>query len=410
MLRSEFNFELPRELIALYPSAERTGCRMLVMNGAEGTLEDRHFYDLKNFLRKGDLLVLNDTRVIPARLYGHKESGGKVEILIERLLGERNALAHLRASRAPGAGGRIFLKNGHILRVTGRRGELFCLESEGECALLEILRTLGHIPLPPYIDRKDEPEDRERYQTVYNRVPGAVAAPTAGLHFDQQQLEELKARGVERVFVTLHIGAGTFQPVREDDIRAHHMHSEYVNFTEEAARAVMAAHRRGGRVVAVGTTAVRVLESAAALARQRGLAEELCPFSGETEIFIYPGFKYKVTDVLITNFHLPESTLIMLVSAFAGYSFTLQAYRHAVEERYHFFSYGDCCLIFKNPRALSDLPPSAALQPGADTAAASTDAATATAAVSEQDGKTAAAARAGESLGCCVSQAAKAGR
>ncbi|MGN0909631.1 MAG: tRNA preQ1(34) S-adenosylmethionine ribosyltransferase-isomerase QueA [Succinivibrio sp.] len=360
MLRSDFNFELPRELIAEYPSDTRTGCRMLCLDGATGALEDRHFYDLKEFLRPGDLLVFNDTKVIPARMYARKETGGAVEILTERVLSKDCALVHMKASKACREGAVLEVEGSPVrLEVEGREGELFKVRTSDGSSILDLMYSAGHIPLPPYIDREDTALDRDRYQTVYSRVPGAVAAPTAGLHFDKAQLEELKAMGVGEAFCTLHVGAGTFQPVREDDISRHHMHSEYVHLSEEVASAVISTHEKGGRVVAVGTTAVRSLESAAQLAERSGCGKEICEFSGDTSIFIYPGVPYRVVDCLITNFHLPESTLIMLVAAFAGYSKTMAAYRHAVGERYRFFSYGDCMFITRNPEALRDLPPSA---------------------------------------------------
>ncbi len=359
MLRSDFNFDLPHELIAEYPSEARTGCRMLCLNGQDGSYRDQHFYDLKNFLEPGDLLVFNDTKVIPARLYGHKQTGGAVEFLIERIVNETSALSHMKASKACKAGAVILLEGGQKLTVTGRDGELFKIETTDGSPILDLLNAAGHIPLPPYIDRPDEAVDRERYQTVYSKVPGAVAAPTAGLHFDEKQLSELKEMGVNQVFCTLHVGAGTFQPVREDDISAHHMHSEFVHLSKEVADAVIATHKAGHRVIAVGTTAVRSLESAAQYAEKIGSSDPIVEFSADTSIFIYPGYKYRVIDGLITNFHLPESTLIMLVSAFAGYSHTMQAYLHAVAERYKFFSYGDCMFITKNDRAAEDLPPSA---------------------------------------------------
>lgn len=359
MLRSDFNFELPKELIAVYPSEKRTGCRMLCLDGNSGALEDRHFYDLKNYLNPGDLLVFNDTKVIPARMYGKKDTGGNVEILIERITSLTSALAHMRASKAPKEGCMITVEGGEKFLVEGRQGELFKIATEDGRSILEVLNAVGHIPLPPYIDRPDEKIDSERYQTVYSKNPGAVAAPTAGLHFDKQQLEELKTMGVKQAFVTLHVGAGTFQPVREDDIKNHHMHSEFVHLSQEVADAVIETHRSGHRVIAVGTTAVRSLESAALYAAKQGVKEEIVPFSNDTSIFIYPGIDYRVVDGLITNFHLPESTLIMLVSAFAGFKTTMNAYRHAVEDRYHFFSYGDCMFITKNDNAVNDLPPSA---------------------------------------------------
>lgn len=360
MLRSDFNFDLPQELIAFYPSKERTACRMLCLDGNSGAYADKHFYDLKDFLQPGDLLVFNDTRVIPARMFGSKDTGGRMELLIERILTLSTALTHTRASKAPKPGCIIEVDGGDgvKLEVTGREGELFAVRTTDGSSILELLDRAGHIPLPPYIERSDEPLDRERYQTVYSRVPGAVAAPTAGLHFDEEQIAELKKMGVKTAFVTLHVGAGTFQPVREDDIKEHQMHSEFVNLPKEVADAVIACHQSGHRVIAVGTTAVRSLESAAQYAQSQGLDEEICAFHQDTSIFIYPGYRYKVTDCLITNFHLPESTLIMLVCAFAGFAHTMNAYRHAVAERYHFFSYGDCMFIQKRTLPV-DLPPSA---------------------------------------------------
>ena len=360
LLRSDFNFDLPMELIANYPSEQRTMCKMLCLDGNSGQMEDRTFIDLKEYLRSGDLLVFNDTRVIPARLFGSKESGGKIEILIERITSPASALAHIRASKAPKAGAVLFIDGSDTrLEVTGRDGALFLIQTQDGSELLDLLEAAGHMPLPPYIEREDEKEDRERYQTVYSKVPGAVAAPTAGLHFDNEQIEDLKAMGVKTAFVTLHVGAGTFQPVREDDILKHHMHKEYVSLPSDVANAVIETHRQGNRVVAVGTTAVRSLESAAQHAIQIGSDDEIVPFFDDTSIFIYPGYKYQVVDCLITNFHLPESTLIMLVSAFAGYANTMRAYEHAIDERYRFFSYGDCMFIQKRTADTDDLPPSA---------------------------------------------------
>ncbi len=359
MLRSDFNFDLPQELIAAYPSQERTACRMLCLDGADGHLCDKHFYDLKDFLEPGDLLVFNDTKVIPARLYGQKSTGGAVELLVERLTSEGTALSHIRASKAPKSGNILHIDGGYDLKVTGRQGDLFMIETLNGQSLLDILNACGHIPLPPYIDRPDEPLDKERYQTVYSKVPGAVAAPTAGLHFDEKQLLDLQNYGVKLAFVTLHVGAGTFQPVREDDVTNHHMHSEFVHLSDEVANAVIETHKNGHRVIAVGTTAVRSLESAAMEAKNSGDTKEIVPFAKDTSIFIYPGYKYNVVDALITNFHLPESTLIMLVSAFAGYKETMNAYLHAVSKQYKFFSYGDCMFITKNPKAFESLPPSA---------------------------------------------------
>ncbi len=340
MRRTDFHFDLPDELIAQHPTAERAASRLLCLDGASGELADRCFRDLPQLLRAGDLLVFNDTRVIPARLFGHKETGGKVEILVERVLDEQRVLAHVRASKSPRAGSRLTLEGGITAAVLGRQGELFALELRGEAdeSALDLLEAHGHMPLPPYIARADASDDRERYQTVYADKRGAVAAPTAGLHFDQAMLDTLAAQGIESAFVTLHVGAGTFQPVRVDDIREHRMHTETAEVSEAVVAAVARTRARGGRVVAVGTTSVRSLESAA-----RG--GELRPFAGDTDIFITPGYTFRVVDALLTNFHLPESTLLMLVSAFAGYENIMTAYRHAVNERYRFFSYGDAMFL-----------------------------------------------------------------
>lgn len=358
MLRTDFSFDLPQELIALYPSKERTACKMLYLNGNTGDLQDRTFIDLKEFLKKGDLLVFNDTKVIPARLYGKKETGGNVELLIERILTQTKALSHIRASKAPKEGTILHIEQGKDLKVLGREGDLFVVETCDNSDLLALLDKVGHIPLPPYIDRADEDLDRDRYQTVYSKNPGAIAAPTAGLHFDKEQIKDLEENGVQTAYVTLHVGAGTFQPVREDDVLKHHMHSEFVQLSKEVADKVIATHKNGGRVIAVGTTAVRSLESAASYAKSIGCKDEICEFHNDTSIFIYPGYKYQVIDCLITNFHLPESTLIMLVCAFAGYENTMKAYKHAVDAQYKFFSYGDCMFIEKRTKEV-DLPPSA---------------------------------------------------
>lgn len=335
---SDFNFDLPDELIARYPLARRTASRLLTLDGVTGVIGHKHFADILDLLRPGDLLVFNDTRVIPARLFGKKETGGQVEILLERLTGEHEMLAHVKASKALRPGQTIILEDGSRLVMRGREGALFDLVSESDEPLLMLLERIGHMPLPPYVDRPDESTDRERYQTVYAREAGAVAAPTAGLHFDDELLQELADRGIERTFITLHVGAGTFQPVRVDNIEEHVMHSEVVRVPQSAADAVNAARARGGRVVAVGTTSVRSLESAS----QEGV---LCAFQGETDIFIHPGYRFQAVDALITNFHLPGSTLIMLVSAFAGYDHTMAAYRAAVDQKYRFFSYGDAMFI-----------------------------------------------------------------
>ncbi|MEA1082272.1 tRNA preQ1(34) S-adenosylmethionine ribosyltransferase-isomerase QueA [Marinobacter qingdaonensis] len=335
---SDFYFDLPDELIARYPLSERTASRLLCLDGMSGQTHHRQFSDLPDLLQPGDLLVFNDTRVIPARLFGKKETGGQVEVLVERVTGEHEFLAHVRASKALKEGQRVYLEDGTAVRMLGRNDALFRLACESDEPVLEVLERIGHMPLPPYVDRPDESADRERYQTVYAREAGAVAAPTAGLHFDEALLEQVRAMGVETSFVTLHVGAGTFQPVRVDRIEDHVMHSEVVQVRQDTVDAVERTRARGGRVIAVGTTSVRSLESASRGGRLRA-------FQGETDIFISPGYRFETVDVLITNFHLPESTLIMLVSAFAGYDNVMQAYKEAVAERYRFFSYGDAMFI-----------------------------------------------------------------
>lgn len=345
MQRQEFNYELPPDLIAQRPLPERAGSRMLLLDGATGALADRSFTDLPGLLAPGDLLVFNDTRVIPARLFGFKPTGGQVELLIERQLDEHRALALVRASKPTRNGALVEIAAGVRLRIHGRHGELFEVESL-DAPLDIVLERHGHVPLPPYLERSADQHDRERYQTVYGIAPGAAAAPTAGLHFDVAMLELLAARGVERAHLTLHVGVGTFQPVRVDDLRQHRMHSERVTVPEAAVIAIEAARARGGRVVAVGTTVVRSLEWAAE-------SGELVARHGETSIFITPGFRFRVVDALFTNFHLPESTLLMLVAAFAGRDRVLAAYRHAVAARYRFFSYGDSMFVTPDPAALA---------------------------------------------------------
>ena len=340
---SDFNFALPDELIARYPMAERTASRLLQLQGDSGEIRHGHFTDVLQLLNPGDLLVFNNTRVIPARLFGQKASGGKLEVLVERVLDSQTVLAHVRASKAPRPGVLLQFDEGVEATMVARHDALFELKFAGSRSVFAILEAIGHMPLPPYIDRPDEQADKERYQTVYNAKPGAVAAPTAGLHFDKPLLAQLQAKGVELAFVTLHVGAGTFQPVRVDKIEDHHMHKEYVEVPEAVIAQIAATRQRGGRVVAVGTTSVRSLESAARASLQRGT--ELAAFSGDTDIFIFPGYQFAVVDALITNFHLPESTLIMLVSAFAGYDHVMAAYRQAVAERYRFFSYGDAMFV-----------------------------------------------------------------
>lgn len=345
MQRQDFDYHLPDELIARVPARERRGSRLLYLDGPTGDVAHRQFPDILEYLRPGDLMIFNDTRVIRARLFGRKASGGKLEILIERIVDEHTALAHVRASKSPAPGTELLLEDDTRLRVSRREQALFELEFPSE-PVLSVLERLGHIPLPPYIDRADTAEDEERYQTVYARREGAVAAPTAGLHFDEALLEAINQRGVNTAFVTLHVGAGTFQPVRVDDIATHTMHSEVIDISQAVCDQIAATRRAGGRVVAVGTTSVRCLESAARVGGGTPMA-----YSGETDIFIYPGYNFRVVDALVTNFHLPESTLLMLVSAFAGYRHTLQAYTEAVREGYRFFSYGDAMLITRNPDA-----------------------------------------------------------
>lgn len=344
MRKQDFHFDLPAHLIAQEPLVERTASRLMVLEGASGHIEHNHFSALTQLLNPGDLLVFNNTRVLPARLFGVKQTGGRVEILIERIVDEHTVLAHVRASKAPKVGTAIVLTadedadaSEHTIRVEQRDEGLYRLASEAGSWRL-IMRQYGHVPLPPYIDRADAPADRHRYQTVYARCDGAVAAPTAGLHFDEPLLADLAARGVATAEVTLHVGSGTFQPVRVDNIQEHRMHSEWLEVTREVIDAVDACRTAGGRVVAVGTTSVRALETAA----QGGQLE---PYCGESDIFLYPGKPFHVVDAMVTNFHLPESTLIMLVAAFAGYDQTMAAYQEAVRSGYRFFSYGDAMFV-----------------------------------------------------------------
>lgn len=337
MKLEEFHYDLPKELIAQQPLAQRSASRMLHLPRDSGGVSDVRFRDLPGFLRAGDLLVFNNTRVIPARLFGAKETGGRVEVMIERLIGSDECLAQLRVSKPLREGGRVVLEDGSGLVLLGREGSFFRLRCESG-SLASLLESHGHMPLPPYIEREDTEADRERYQTVYATVPGAVAAPTAGLHFDSDLLNTIDGLGVERAEVTLHVGAGTFQPVRCERIEDHRMHAEHLEVGADVCEAVERTRQRGGRVVAVGTTAVRSLETAAA-------DGELRPYAGDSRLFIYPGYEFRVIDGLVTNFHLPESTLLMLVSALAGRERVLHAYRHAVEQRYRFFSYGDAMLL-----------------------------------------------------------------
>ncbi|MGR8920231.1 MAG: tRNA preQ1(34) S-adenosylmethionine ribosyltransferase-isomerase QueA [Gammaproteobacteria bacterium] len=344
MQLSDFDYALPDELIAQRPPATRRDARLLVV-GADA-LEDRQVTDLPGLLRAGDLVVLNDTRVIPARLFGRKDTGGRVEILIERCLDERRALAHVRASKTPRPGSRIAVEPAGELEVAGREGELFVLETSAASEpLTALLERSGHVPLPPYIERADVAEDRERYQTVYARRPGAVAAPTAGLHFDEALLDAVRAAGADIGTLTLHVGAGTFQPVRGDDVDEHVMHAERVHVPAALCQQVNATRAAGGRVVAIGTTVMRALEAAA----RRGLPLE--PFDDDTQLFIRPGFEFRVVDAMLTNFHLPRSTLLMLVSAFVGHARLMAAYRYAVDQRYRFFSYGDAMFLTRTDAA-----------------------------------------------------------
>lgn len=336
--KSDFHYELPRELIAQVPLAQRSASRLLLADARSQALSDHRFEDLPGLLRPGDLLVFNDTRVLPARLFGRKDSGGAVEILIERITSAREARAQLGVSKKPKAGGRIVLDDGSIVTVCGREGEFFLLRFEGEEPLERLLGRLGRMPLPPYIERAADQADAARYQTVFARQPGAVAAPTAGLHFDAALLARLAARNVALACVTLHVGAGTFSPVREPQLASGRLHAERVRVGADLVVAVAATRRAGGRVIAVGTTVVRALETAAA-------AGVLAPFEGETDLFIRPGYGFRVVDALVTNFHLPRSSLLMLVCAFAGRERVLDAYRHAVARGYRFFSYGDAMIL-----------------------------------------------------------------
>ncbi|MGH8396834.1 MAG: tRNA preQ1(34) S-adenosylmethionine ribosyltransferase-isomerase QueA [Gammaproteobacteria bacterium] len=337
MRRQDFHYDLPTELIAQHPLPERSASRLLYLDGASGAYTDRQFRELPALLKPDDLLVFNDTRVIPARLFGRKQSGGAVELLVERVLDAHHALVMARASKSLRVGMYIRVADAADVIVLGHEHAFIKIQFP-DVTLPDFLYQYGHVPLPPYIQHTDGVEDQERYQTVYARVPGAVAAPTAGLHFDASILQELDRSGIRHTFVTLHVGAGTFQPVREDNILEHHMHSEQVFVSQALCDAVAETRKRGGRVVAVGTTAVRSLEAAAT-------EGELRPVAGETILFIYPGYRFRVVDAMITNFHLPESTLLMLVSAFAGRENVLAAYQHAVEQRYRFFSYGDAMFI-----------------------------------------------------------------
>ena len=339
--KSDFDYVLPTELIAQAPLSERTASRLLVVPQT-GEFVDSQFSQLGEWLRPGDLLVFNDTRVIPARLFGQKASGGRVEILLERLLGDNAARVQIRSSKSPKPGTQIVLDGGGTATVTGRDEAFFLLDFAVEGDLESYLDRVGKLPLPPYIERDVSPDDAIRYQTVFAKNTGAVAAPTAGLHFSDALLEQLRANGIEFGYVTLHVGAGTFQPVRVDDLSEHVMHKERIDVSAELAEKIHAARARGGRVIGVGTTVVRALETAT----QQNPLKQVAAFTGESQIFILPGYRITSVDAMITNFHLPESTLLMMVSAFSGFERIMAAYRHAIAQKYRFFSYGDAMLLF----------------------------------------------------------------
>lgn len=333
-----FHYDLPTELIAQHPPPNRTDARLLTLDGASGALADRQIPAILELVNPGDLLVFNDTRVLAARLFGTKHTGGRVEILVERVENEREVVALIKASKAPKIGSIVNIHDEYQFRISAREGNFFRLMNESGSGVSAIMQRVGHIPLPPYIDRVDTAADIERYQTVYGQVPGAVAAPTAGLHFDEELMRELAASDVEIGFVTLHVGAGTFQPVRSSSVEAHRMHVERFDISEKLCRQVERAQGAGKRVIAVGTTSVRALESAVVDGRLQARR-------GDTDIFIYPGYRFQVVDAMLTNFHLPESTLLMLVSAFAGTENIMRAYDHAIQKGYRFFSYGDAMWI-----------------------------------------------------------------
>lgn len=338
MRTTDFDFFLPDELIAQFPTPERSASRLLRLDGRTGHLSDHWFRQLPEFLQPNDLLVLNDTRVIKARLVGEKVSGGKIEVMVERVIDSQTLLTQIRASRSPKPGSLLRIANAFDARVVERQDDLFLLKIEDHQPVIELLDRYGSLPLPPYISHEADQHDEERYQTVFAREPGAVAAPTAGLHFDAAMLNQLQAMGITIAYVTLHVGAGTFQPVRAEDIKHHKMHSELYSVPQATVDAIKLANKLGGKVTAVGTTALRALESSA-------ISGKLQSGSGETDIFITPGYRFQVVERLLTNFHLPKSTLLMLVSAFAGTENIKKAYQHAVDEQYRFFSYGDAMLI-----------------------------------------------------------------
>ncbi|WP_277053707.1 tRNA preQ1(34) S-adenosylmethionine ribosyltransferase-isomerase QueA [Pseudoalteromonas marina] len=337
---ADFSFDLPDELIARFPKKDRTSSRLLSLDGPTGEISHKVFSDILELVNENDLLIFNNTRVIPARMFGQKASGGKVEVLVERVLDEHRVLAHVRASKSLKPGNEVILEGKAKATMIARHDTLFELEFDHSKNVLDTLNDIGHMPLPPYIDRPDDEADRERYQTVYGEKPGAVAAPTAGLHFDEPLMAALKNKGVNMAFVTLHVGAGTFQPVRVETIDEHVMHSEYIEVPQDVVDAVAQTKASGGRVIAVGTTSMRSLESAAKIH-----GGKLDTYFGDTDIFIFPGYQFNVVDAMVTNFHLPESTLIMLVSAFSGQDNIMGAYNIAIEQKYRFFSYGDAMFL-----------------------------------------------------------------
>ncbi|MFZ0219505.1 MAG: tRNA preQ1(34) S-adenosylmethionine ribosyltransferase-isomerase QueA [Candidatus Aquirickettsiella sp.] len=338
--RQDFCYDLPKKLIALYPTTQRTESRLCCLNKKTGAIQHQRFKDILNFINPGDLLILNNTQVIPARLFAKKTTGGSVEILIERIFDKQRVLAHLKSCKSLKLGTILTLENGVSLEIASRSENIFELVFliEPSTSILELLNQIGHIPLPPYIQRADELFDWERYQTVFASAPGAIAAPTAGLHFDEDLLTELQDKGVNIAYITLHVGSGTFQPIRSVRLEDHSMHNEHVSVSESVCEQITLTKQNNKRVIAVGTTAVRSLETAA-------LNGQLKPFTGDTRLFIYPGFKFRCIDALITNFHLPQSTLLMLVCAFGGYESIMQAYQEAIKQNYRFFSYGDAMWI-----------------------------------------------------------------
>jgi len=338
MQRTDFTFDLPDNLIAQHPPTSRTSSKLLFIDPDTNKFKDLSFLEFPQLLNPKDLLVFNNTRVIPARIFGHKASGGKIEILLERILNKNQILAQIRASKTPKPNTDLYLDSDIKVTVLQQLDNFFKLEFHDTRSVYEILPEIGHIPLPPYIKRTDTPIDKERYQTIYASKLGAVAAPTAGLHFDTAMLKQIQNMGIETTFITLHVGAGTFSPIRVNDISQHTMHAEYLQVSQQVCEQIQATRARGGRVIAVGTTSVRALETAT----DNGIIK---PYQGETRLFITPGYKFQSVDALLTNFHLPESTLLMLVSAFAGQKPVLAAYRHAVAQQYRFFSYGDAMFM-----------------------------------------------------------------